>query len=394
MRNLWFLSPSRINVYDCILSPLWFLNIKLLQKRRDIELDADNLGYTNLLSQVSFIKVAHYLNQLQTGEKKAGVLLQKALYSREIDALTVLEFIECLLNTKKTQIFAESSVFGDGSDWNLTELGILGDISMAMEVEIFDDGLHRCPNVHSSSFKALLIYIPGALLRNGTGNAPADWEEVTADGQINYKAFFGLYERRIIPCLLYANDIAFAQGVKTIITIPGLGCGQFAGKFKGQLGTKLRQVLHDLLTKYARQLPSVSAIYFDPFDECENERIEVRHISLLVRPLLKGNDGKGQLCYPDNYGETKEEFNTSSLTSLVAWDHVSWPGNDFYIGSRATDDGVKAAATNTMEIMTLYAGEYSVDSHCYQPPNGYHNWGDVVTRNAISLICNTNLKIY
>jgi len=357
-------------------------------------LSADRVAYTSLLHQASFTKTEAYLLQLKTGEKTAGVLLQKALYSREIDALTVLEFIECLLNTKKTQIFAESSVFGDGSDWNLTELGILGDISMAMEVEVFDNGLHRFPQVHSSSFKALLIYIPGALLRNGTGNAPADWEEVTVDDQISYEAFYDLYERRILPCLLYANDIAFSRGVKTIVTIPGLGCGQFAGKFKGQLGTKLKQVLHDLLTKYATQLPSICAIYFDPFDECENERIEVSHISLLVRPLLKGNEGKGQLCSPGNYGDRKEEFNDCFLTSLVAWDHVSWPGNDFYIGSRATDDGVKAAATNTMEIMTLYAGKYCVDANCYQPPNGYYNWGDVVTRNAISLVCNTNSKIY
>jgi hypothetical protein len=357
-------------------------------------LDANKVAYTNLLHQSGFNKVKAYLKQLQAGEKTAGILLQKALYSRKIEALTVVEFIECLLNTKKTQIFAESAVCGDGSDWNLTELSILGDISMAMEVEVFDNGLHRHPKVHRPAFKALLIYTPGALLRNGTGNKPVDWEEVTLNEKISYEGFYGLYERRILPCLLHANDIALAQGVKTIITIPGLGCGQFAGKFKGQLGAQLKQVLHDLLTKYATQLQAISAIYFDPFDECENERIEVSHISLLVRPLLKGNEGKGQLCFVGDFEDTKGEFSDCSLTSFVAWDHVSWPGNDFYIGSRATDDGVKAAATNTIEIMTLYKGHYIADSHCYEPPKGHHTWGELVTLNAISLVCNTNLKIY
>ena len=352
------------------------------------------MGYINLLHKASFNKVELYLKQLKAGEQTAGSLLQKILNSRQIELLTVTEFIECLLNTKKTQIFAESSVFGDGSDWNYTELSILGDISMAMEVEVFDNGLHRFPNVNSSSFNALLIYTPGALLRNGTGNEPVDWKEVTEDNQINYAAFYGLYERRLLPCLLYANEVALAQSVKTIITIPGLGCGQFAGKFKGQIGAKIKQVLRDLITRYAAQLSSVKAIYFDPFDECENERIEIEHISLLIRPLLEGNKDKGQLCLPVKYEDVKGEFSDCSLTSFVAWDHVSWPGNDFYIGSRATDDGVKAAATNTMAIMTSYCGQYSVDSNSYQPPTGYQTWGDIVTSNHLSLVCDTNLKIY
>jgi hypothetical protein len=214
---------------------------------------------------------------------------------------------------------------------------------------------------------------------------------VTCPSFISYRA---LYERRLLPCLLHANEVAQTQGVKTIITIPGLGCGQFAGKFKGQLGSTLKQVLSDLLTRYAAQLSSVKAVYYDPFDECENERLEIEHISLLVRPLLKDNEGKGQLCLPSDYEDINGEFSDCTLTSFVAWDHVSWPGNDFYIGSRATDDGVKAAATSTMAMMTSFTGQYSVDSNSYQPLQGYQTWGDVVSNNDISLICSSNLKIY
>jgi hypothetical protein len=188
------------------------------------------------------------------------------------------------------------------------------------------------------------------LLRNGTGNIPADWCEVTDNHQVSFAAYYALYERRLLPCLRYANEFAQAKGVNTIITLPGLGCGQFAGKFKGQLGA-------------------------------------------ILKPLLKGNEGKGQLCLPADYEDIKGEFSDCTLTSFVAWDHVSWPGNDFYIGSRATDDGVKAAATSTMAVMTSCSGQYSVDSNLYQPPDGYQTWGEVVTDNAITLICNSNLKI-
>jgi hypothetical protein len=360
----------------------------------DFKLEADEVGYTNLLHKTSFARAETYLDELKANKLTAGTLLQNILRSRKIDLLTVTEFIECLLNTKKTQIFAESSVLGDGSDWNLTELTLLGDISMAMEVDVFDNALHYSPIVHSSPFKALLIYTPGALLRNGTGNIPADWEEVTDSNLVNFSSYRALYERRLLPCILHANEVAHTQGVKTIITIPGLGCGQFAGKFKGQLGSTLKQVLSDLLTRYAPQLSSVKAVYYDPFDECDNERFEIEHISLLIRPLLKGNQGKAQLCSPADYEDIDGEFSECMLTSFVAWDHVSWPGNDFYIGSRATDDGVKAAATTTMAEMTSFTGQYSVDSYSYQPPHGYQTWGDVVSNNNISLICSSNLKIY
>jgi hypothetical protein len=366
----------------------------LVSVKRERELEADKVGYVNLLHLTRFTHAQAYLDELKAGKQTAGSLLQNTLGSRKIDSLSVTEYIECLLNTKQTQIFAESSVWGDGSDWNNTELTLLGDISMAMEVDVFDNGLHYSPKVHLSPFKALLIYTPGALLRNETGNVPADWSEVTANNQISFPAFYALYERRLLPCLRHANEIAQAQGLKTIITIPGLGCGQFAGKFKGQLGTMLKQVLRDLLTKYAAQLSSVRAIYYDPFDECDNERFECEHISLLVRPLLKGNERKGQLCLPADYEDISGEFSDCTLSSLVAWDHVSWPGNDFYIGSRATDDGVKAAATSTMAVMTSCSGQYSVDSHSYQPPGAYQTWGDVVTSHAISLMCSSNLKIY
>jgi len=74
-----------------------------------------------------------------------------------------------------------------------------------------------------------------------------------------------------------------------------------------------------------------------------------------------------------------------TISNVVVWDHVSWPGNDYYVGSRATDDGVKAAATDTMRKMTGVAGQYDAAQAKYLPPSGYYNWRDVVYDREIKL---------
>tara|TARA_R110002073_G_scaffold22682_1_gene78241 strand:+ start:1165 stop:1410 length:246 start_codon:yes stop_codon:yes gene_type:complete len=77
----------------------------------------------------------------------------------------------------------------------------------------------------------------------------------------------------------------------------------------------------------------------------------------------------------------------------VAWDHVSWPGNDFFVGSRATDDGVKAAATGSMKSITGIEGRYD-DSICeYRPPGDYQSWEGVVKRSDLQLPITDNFKV-
>lgn len=97
-----------------------------------------------------------------------------------------------------------------------------------------------------------------------------------------------------------------------------------------------------------------------------------------VRPLTQGNHHRPQLCQPQAYAEEGEDFSALDLHSLVAWDPVSWPGNDFWGGARATDDGVKAAATDVMRALTGIEGQYDPRTHGYQPPAPYQTWEQVV----------------
>ncbi len=336
-------------------------------------------GYSIIIPEEAMIRTADYLQSLRVRHTQPGALLRDHLQGADVLAMTEYDLLGKLFDTKRPQMFAEMTVAGDGSDWNLTELGLLGDISIAVPVTIFDDGNHGAPTPHAPPFSGVLIFTPGALLRNGRGNTPADWRETTApNGQLSTEGYYRLYRRRLLPVFRYINDHA-AERRSAFLTIPGLGCGQFAGPFRGQLGRHLQSVLGRFLAEYGSSFPNLKAVYFDPYSECENIRREFHGISFMVRPLkVPGNQGKPQLGRPGSYAEEGDEFSGCTLYSIVAWDHVSWPGNDFFIGSRATDDGVKAAATSSMSILTGVEGEYDLERGRYEPPQPYRNWQAVV----------------
>lgn len=350
-------------------------------------------NYQIVLHKKTYQKASNYLKSLKKGEPP-GKFLQAQLAGRDPGSLTVEDLIELLIQTKQPQIFAESSINGDGSDWYHRELSILGDISIVVPVEVFDNGRHYGPEVHPEPFPATLIFVPGALLRNGRNNTPADWEEVTRDDEIDEKAYYKLYERRLLPGLMYISEQLARDNKPGLITIPGLGCGQFAGPFRGQLGEILKNTLMKMLETHGANLAGVKAVYYDPYNECRNERFEIHGISFFVRPLTQGNDPKSQLAAPPIYAEAGDDFSECRLFSFVAWDHVSWPGNDFYLGNRMTDDGVKAAATSSMRTMTGLAGSYDRHANQYKPPAGYQNWVEVVTQNNLQIQFKDNLHIY
>ena len=349
-------------------------------------------NYQTLLNPHTYSTINSYLDRLKAGSR-AGAYLDNYLKHLNLDLITTEEFIELLMRTKRPQIFAEFEVYGNGIDWNQTELSILGDISIAVPVIIYDNGKHRQPDLHREPFTGTLIFTPGALLRNGNNITPADWEEVTIDGLFDIDGYYRLYERRLLPAFSYINESAKSSGKMALITIPGMGCGQFAGIFKGQLGSKLQQVLIEFLQTHCRKFANIRAVYYDPYQECENDRIEIEGISFLVRPLMKGNINKPQLCKPHAYAETGDDFTDCELFSFVAWDHVSWPGNDFYGGARSTDDGVKAAATNTMMVMTGIEGNYDRQRFQYCPPATYFTWKDTISRHKLQLEVRDNLSI-
>ena len=162
--------------------------------------------YKIILSKETINKVENYLNQIKINLAIVGDYLKKSLKNFNSDELSEEILLDALINTKLPQIFAESSVIGNGKDWNLTELSILGDIGVAVNVEIYDNGHHNSPKLYKSAKNGTLLFIPGALLRNDRGYKPADWDEIIVNDKISKERYYKLYERRLVPLFMYANE--------------------------------------------------------------------------------------------------------------------------------------------------------------------------------------------
>jgi len=125
--------------------------------------------YSIIIPEETVVRATDYWHVLRDGRTQPGALLRDHLEGADLRAMTGEELLANFFDTKRPQIFAESEVAGDGSDWNLIELGLLGDVSIAIPVTIFDNGNHRAPELHVPPFSGTLIFTPGALLRNDPG---------------------------------------------------------------------------------------------------------------------------------------------------------------------------------------------------------------------------------
>lgn len=345
----------------------------------------DASRYTILVPGETLSGAEELLAELRQNPSQAGSYLQAILAGVPMESLAPLDLLGLLFDTRRPQIFAESEVVGDGSDWSLAELSLLGDVSVAMPVTIFDDGAHRHPAVHATPFRGMLVFTAGALLNNGHGHTPADWPEVVgSDGRVDPDGLLNLYRRRLVPVFRHI-DVHASRHRSALVTVPGIGCGQFAGPFRGQLAPLLETVLRQLLHEHGNEWPNIRAIHFDPYSQGSNSREQIHGILFQVRPSkAAGNQPIPQLSSPPTYAAAEDDFSRCCLYSIVAWDHVSWPGNDFYIGSRCTDDGVKAAATDAMALISGVTGRYDHQRTQYLPPAPFRDWNGVVQEGSRS----------
>lgn len=355
------------------------------------------VNYKIIMSQQAKDSWEHYLSRLLADPEITGRRFRTALLEwrpLELPGAGSVKLLETLFNTKPPKCFAEMEVRGDGSDWNQTELKILGDLAVHCPVTVFDNGWHNGPQFHEATFRAQLVFVAGALLKSSYGKG-VDEDEVVGDKGLDFEAYCELYKRRLYPSLFEINQQCKVAGKKAIVTMPSLGCGQFAGRFKSTLTKTFERMLIQILETVQTELTQIKYVYYNPWTTSESFSVQLENTKILVRGSGGiQNNAPGQLARPAEIVGL-EETEELELYSFVAWDHVSWPGNDFYDMARMTDDGVKAAATTLMTEMTGLEGRYDSRTFKYMPLNTNESWKAIVIANQLKLKLNlNNLRIH
>ena len=246
------------------------------------------------------------------------------------------QVVQALLDSKDRLFFAER---GRISGWTFLEQRILGGINVAMRVQIFDDGTWSNPNVHTYPLEGTLLFCPGPLLARSDC---WDYKFIVHDGQVDQANYASVLEERILPLLLYVQNIASEPA---LVCLPGLGCGMFAGAFKGMISHLFIQTVRNILEKHQDRLTNIAMVYHYAYGPYEPELRYEDKISETLR-FVQWRNGPSMLSQPSTIDPKFHEG--TPLYKFVAWDHFSWPGNDFFANSRQTDDGVSAAATSSM----------------------------------------------
>lgn len=370
-------------------------------------------SYRFLISAAGVERAALHLERLRAGEPQGssfqGVLrrmradigdtrwdiLSQSIISQLLQNMKPIDLVRALVQTKVPKIPAERGATGEGIDWTCQELSILGDVSVAVPVTIFDDGSHVNPMLHSRPFSGTLIYTSGALL--APAQRAGDWAEVVGDSaRLSTERFCRLYERRLAPCFQYANDAASSNGNLALITVPGLGCGHAAGPFQGSLGRLLGVALEKILISRGGEWGHIKAVYYDYAEEEEGvvERKRINGIEYIIQPSrVGGSECRQQLCVPQSYesafGAARDDLAGCELFSLAAWDPASWPGDESWLGSRASDASAKASASDSMYRITGVQGSYDASSTMYLPPAPYRDWNAVIEERGVVLDTST-----
>ncbi|APS55922.1 hypothetical protein [Piscirickettsia salmonis] len=349
------------------------------------------MPYTLSINDRSYLRAKKYLIDLISGEAAPGARL-KHLIDKDgviLAELQPYQFLELLANTKAKGIFAESQVYCDGRDWNKTEALILSDLVTEVDVSIFDNGIHdrRLPSfqAYDPPHQGKLLFVSAPLFRNDRTKITPDLYECTTNKKFDQGKYNHLVERRLLPAFAHLQESFRRTGKKFLFTIPGWGCGQFAGKRQGKMGKRFQIALQTFLANHPELRDSIAAIYYDPYSECEASDQEINDIPFYTRPLAHRTttDPKPQLCPVGGY--LNGDYRNCQLATLVAADAFSHAGTDFFRLSRKTDEGVKAAATDSMTQFSGIPGKYDKTSGKYLPEEKNTTWRRLFKREDFEL---------
>ena len=315
---------------------------------------------------------------LKQDQKYYWVTGQKSGLQRDIQALQKanakrVKFCCAELNGPKPNLTK--------AEWNLCANSIL----VVPKVTAYDEGQRNDVKIVKEPFETNLLYISGPLLVvDSTYPDLNDAKDIITQRVLNTGSYNDLIEERVLPALLNINAMAKKEDKKAVIGMPGLGCGHFAPhNLQSEIPQHFYEAIEAIIDNHGQSLTHIGRIEFSTLStESETSIANIQLHQGQNFPGLNIPPGKGEMSF-----------------RIVAWDPLSWPGNEYYTGSqRSSDDPVSILSTNVLQILTEQAGIYNNEVCRFQMADGseYYDNADVLKKiGEISTgISNANVVIY
>lgn len=310
-----------------------------------------------------------YLEQLRSGERHAGEKLQEYIARHKIRMATIDPemLIAFLMNTRVGYIDEYRLNFKeDHPSWTVEEAKILSEISMSTEGTIaFDHGNRGWPyhNMHSSPLPTHLLFISTAMMPyTKSGEQVCFQPTLVVDQQIDERAYYSFYAMRLLPGLTLQNQWAKAHDKYLIVKIPGLGAGNLAGAYHGDIKKQLPIVLKQFFIEHVEELDRVHTVIYDPYDELPMEdtltghipRVNGSSIRFQIKPSIVTHEQQLQL--PSDV----HQDSSCLLLKVVCWG----PFSRFEYGSYHRNSDLSAVTCATNLMASLINGQH------YTQPSG------------------------
>ena len=348
-----------------------------------------------LISDNTESEILKYFKQNKFGTKLTNKIKE---YHTSFNELNTKDKVHLLMSLKELECMYEKAKEekGEVKGVNAAERRLLGMISTVSDVTFYDDGGRPTYKKHKEPIKGMLAFTSAPLLaeKHGDNDLVQKRNQQGKDPvELKVEKYEQAIEDRILPVLRHFNDSCRDLEKKAFVTLPGLGCGYFAGGQAAQslVSMAFIKALGNILEKHSADLSSISGVCFDDFGG--NYKAAPKKYGSIDFIIGKGHqEGRiAQLMDPAEYG-----YKGSVLCNIAAWDHMAKEGNE---GNRAecidrqSDDPAKAKASNFLiQLYGLKEGEH-YDKDYLEETNGKKYAGIILTQAGCNIVQETTPKL-